>query len=225
MKLDWFKKRFNRFSIQHGYRSNLTINQFQTNLDYIRPNPALGYDEQNPLVFNQSGDFKVQELYFNVNLAEQFSPLIDLDMELKSGFSLKTEVRRDRVLALSFDNNLLTETNGQEYILGVGYRLKDLRFTTNFGGKQRIVKSDLNFRLDGSVRDQVTIIRYLDLDNSQATAGQTVYAARLTADYNLSQNITAIFYYDHTFSEYAISTAFPQSTIRSGLTLRYTFGN
>ena len=34
MKIPWFKKTFRRFSIQHGYRSRYTINQFRTNLDY-----------------------------------------------------------------------------------------------------------------------------------------------------------------------------------------------
>ena len=33
MKIPWFKKTFRRFSIQHGYRSSYTINQFRTNLD------------------------------------------------------------------------------------------------------------------------------------------------------------------------------------------------
>ncbi|MBF4986155.1 hypothetical protein FNJ87_18160, partial [Nonlabens mediterrranea] len=129
------------------------------------------------------------------------------------------------VISLSFDNNLLTEINGNELILGLGYRIKDLKFKTNVGGRSKIIKSDLNMRLDGSIRDNVTIVRYLDLDNSQATAGQTIYGLKFTADYNLSQAFTAIFYYDHTFSEFAISTAFPQTTIRSGITLRYTFGN
>ena len=33
MKLPWFKRTFKRFSVQHGYRSRYTINQFRTNLD------------------------------------------------------------------------------------------------------------------------------------------------------------------------------------------------
>ncbi|WP_438968563.1 cell surface protein SprA [Nonlabens sp.] len=226
MNLKWFKKRFRRFSINHGYRSSYTINQFQTNLDFAEGNGALTYQEQlGTNALNQNGDFKSRNLYFNINLAEQFSPLIKLDFETKNAFSIAAEIRKDRVVSLSFDNNLLTEINGEELILGVGYRFKDLRFKTNFGGRSRVIKSDLNLRLDGSVRDNVTIIRYLDLDNSQATAGQTIYGLKFTADYNLSQAFTAIFYYDHTFSEFAISTAFPQTTIRSGFTLRYTFGN
>ena len=34
MRLDWFKKNFRRFSLNHGYKAGYTINQFQTNLDY-----------------------------------------------------------------------------------------------------------------------------------------------------------------------------------------------
>ena len=119
----------------------------------------------------------------------------------------------------------MTEIKGDEIIVGAGYRVKDLRIGTNFGGKKRILKSDLNFKLDLSRRDNKTIIRYLDIDNSQTTAGQTIYGAQLSVDYALSKSLTALFYYDHTFSEYAISTAFPQTTIRTGFTLRYNFGN
>ncbi len=225
MNLAWFKKYFNRFSINHGYRSELTLNQFQTNLDFVAGNPSLSYAEQNPDALNQSGDFKSANLLFNVNLTESFSPLFKLDFEMKNSVSVAAEWRKDRALSLSFDNNLLTEINGNEYILGLGYRIKDLRIKTKWQGRSVVLKSDLTLELQGSVRDNITIIRYLDLDNSQATAGQTIYGLKFNADYNISRALTAIFYYDHTFSEFAISTAFPQSTIRSGITLRYTFGN
>lgn len=225
MNLKWFKKNFRRFSINHGYRSSFTINQFQSNLDYIPGNRGFAYEDQNPAALNQSGDFKAENLYFNINLAEQFSPLFKLDLEMRNSLSIAAEWRKDRVISLSFDNNLLTEINGNEYILGLGYRFKDLKFKTKVGGRSKVIKSDLNIRLDGSIRDNITIVRYLDLDNNQATAGQTISSLRLTADYAFSQAFTAIFYYDHTFSEFAISTAFPQTTIRSGITLRYTFGN
>ena len=144
---------------------------------------------------------------------------------MKNSIKISAEYRKDRALGLSFANNLLTEIKGDEIIIGLGYRIKDLRIGTNFGGKKQILKSDLNFKLDLSRRDNRTIIRYLDIENNQTTAGQTIYGAQLLVDYALSKNLTAAFYYDHTFSEYAISTAFPQTTIRSGLTLRYNFGN
>lgn len=216
MKLPWFKKRFKRFSLQHGYRAGYTVNQFQTNLDF---------DRNNPEETDQAGNIKSELFLTNVNLTEQFSPLIRIDFELKNSVKILGEIRRDRALGLSFANNLLTEIQGNEIIVGLGYRIKDLRIATNFGGRKSIIKSDLNFRLDMSRRDNKTIIRFLDLANNQTTAGQTIYGLQFGADYALTKNLTALFYYDHTFAEYAISTAFPQTTIRSGFTLRYNFGN
>ncbi len=221
MNLKWFRKRFKRFSVAHGYRSNYTINQFQTNLDYVPVTP----DNILPDALDQSGNFKNQELYANVNLTEQFSPLVKLDMEMKNSIKILAEWKKDRALSLSFDNNLLTEINGNEYILGLGYRIKDLTFVTRIGGKKQVLKSDLNFRIDGSLRQNETLIRYLDFDNTQVTAGQDIYSVKFTTDYALSENLTTLLFFDYTRSEYSISTAFPQRTIRAGITLRYNFGN
>ncbi|MFD2696919.1 cell surface protein SprA [Mesonia sediminis] len=219
MRIKWFKDTFRRFTLQHGYTSLYSINQFQSNLDYDRTNP---YSVTN---LDQSGNFKNPFLISNINLSEQFSPLIKVDMELKNSIKLSTEIRRDRQLSLSFDNNLLTEVQGNEYIFGLGYRVQDLSFTTKVGGNNRIIRSDLNLKADISFRRNESIIRYLDFANSQTTAGQDLWSVYFMADYALSKNLTAIFYYDHTFSQYAISTAFPTTTIRSGITLRYNFGN
>jgi cell surface protein SprA len=47
----------------------------------------------------------------------------------------------------------------------------------------------------------------------------------ITADYSLSKNLTIIIYYNHSFSKPVISTSYPLTNIKSGITLRYTFGN
>jgi len=158
MKFPWFKKYFKRFSLQHGYRSGYTVNQFRTNLDF---------DINNPEDTDQSGNFKSKTLLTNVNLVEQFSPLIRIDFEMKNSINILFELKKDRALSLSFANNLLTEIQGNEIVIGAGYRIKDLRIGTNFGGKKQILKSDLNFKLDLSRRDNKTIIRYLDIANNQ----------------------------------------------------------
>jgi cell surface protein SprA len=225
MKIPWFKKNFRRFSIQHGYRSRYTINQFRANLDYVAAERGVEYGDQSADALNQSGDYKNGTLYSNINLEEQFSPLIRLEFEMKNSVKVLAEIQKDRLLSLSFDNNLLTEVQGQEYTLGLGYRIKDLRIRSALAGAKQIVKSDLNMRADISVRDNKTIIRYLDLENNQITAGQTIWSGKFSADYAFSKNLTAIFYFDYTFSDFAISTSFPQTSLRSGITLRYNFGN
>ena len=221
MRLPWFRKNFRRFSIQHGYTAGYTLNQFNTNLAFNRNTDSNLLTAQR----DQSNNFLNPTLFNTVTLTEQFTPLVRFDFEMKNSVKILAEVKRDRALGLSFDNNLLTEIKGDEYILGLGYRVKDLTFVTKFEGRRKVLKSDLNLRADLSLRENETILRFLDVDESQTTAGQSLYGLRFTADYALSKNLTALFFYDHSFTTFAISTAFPQTTIRSGFTMRYNFGN
>jgi cell surface protein SprA len=219
MQLNWFKENFVRFSLQHGYQSSYTLNRFQSNLDYDRRDPFGEFNR------DQNGNFK-NELYIaNLNLVEVFSPLVQIDFEMKNSVSVLTEIKKDRTLSLSLDNNLLTEMIGQEYIVGLGYRIKDLRIVTQFEGKRRVLSSDLNLKLDIALRQNETIIRSLDVINNRTTAGQDIWSINFLADYMITKQLTVIFFYDHIFSQNAISTIFPQTTIRTGLTLTYNFGN
>lgn len=214
MKNRWFKKKFKRFSVSHGYRAAYSINSFQTNLE-----------RQNSTTDPETGDFLPENIINNVVLTDQFNPLVRMDFEMRNSFSFLAEVRTDRTLSLSFDNNLLTEINGKEYTLGLGYRFKDVKFVANIGGEKTRFKGDLNLKADLSLRDNLTIIRNLDIDNNQITSGQKLMSIKFTADYALSKNLNALFFYDHSFSQFAVSTAFPQTTINTGFTFRYNFGN
>ncbi|MCC1483005.1 T9SS outer membrane translocon Sov/SprA [Winogradskyella immobilis] len=216
MKLPWFRKNFRRFSMRHGYRSNYSITQFRTNLDFNREDPS---------ELDQGGNFKSEVLYSNIFLEERFSPLIRIEATMKNSLQINAEVARDRSLSLSFDNNLVTEIQGKEYTLGLGYRIKDLPIRSSLAGARQVIRSDLNMTLDVNVRDNLTIIRSLDLDNNQITAGQTIWGLKFNAEYAFTNALTGIFRFDYSFSDFAISTSFPQTQIRSGLTIRYNFGN
>ena len=216
MRYDLFKRNFKRFSLQHNYRASYTINQYRSNFDY----------DKTPGGVDASGNFFNKTIMSNVNLVEQFSPLIRMDFELKSSLKILTEIKKDRALSMSFDNNLLTEVKGIEYVVGLGYRFKDVIFTSRLADNPSgIIKGDINMKADFSYRNNQTIVRYLDYDNNQLAGGQNIWSLKLTADYAFSKNLTAIFYYDHSFSKAVISTSFPLTNIRSGFTLRYNFGN
>ncbi len=214
MRNKWFKKKFKRFSLSHGYRAAYSINNYQSNLE-----------RQNGNIDPENQDFLSENIISNVVLTDQFNPLMRVDFEMKNSMSVVAEVRADRALSLSFDNNLLTEINGKEYTIGLGYRFKDVKFVTNIGGEKQRLKGDLNLKADVTLRDNITIIRNLDLDNNQITSGQNLLSVKFTADYALSKSLNALFFYDHSFSQFAVSTAFPQTTINTGFTLRYNFGN
>jgi cell surface protein SprA len=216
MRYEFFKENFKRFSIQHSYRSSYTINSFRSNLDY----------NLNPNGVDKGGNFFNKTIIGNVNLVEQFNPLVRLDFELKNSMKFLAEMKKDRALSMSFDNNLLTEVSGVEFVVGMGYRFKDVAISSKFADNaQGVLKGDINIKADFSYRNNQTIVRYLDYDNNQLAGGQNLWSTRITADYSLSKNLTTIFYYDHTFSKAVVSTSFPMTNIRAGFTLRYNFGN
>ena len=218
MRYKFFKDTFKRFSLQHAYRASYTINSFRSNFDY----------DQNPNGQDNSGygNFYNKTTIANVNLVEQFNPLVRLDFEMKNSLKFLAEMKKDRSLSMSFDNNLLTEVQGHEYIIGLGYRFKDVIVSSKLADSPTgIIKSDINAKIDFSYRNNKTIVRYLDYNNNQLGGGQNIWSAKLTADYSFSKNLTAIFYYDHSFSKAVISTSFPLTNIRAGFTIRYNFGN
>ena len=219
MRYQFFKNIFKRFSLQHSYKASYTVNQFRSNFEFDKISET-GIDK------DISGNYFNSTITSNVNLVEQFNPLVRLDFELKNSLKVLTEIKKDRALSMSFDNNLLTEVIGLEYVVGLGYRFKDVIFSSRLADNPSgVIKSDINMRADFSYRNNQTIVRYLDYDNNQLAGGQNLWSLRLTADYSFSKNLTAIFYYDHSFSKAVISTTFPLTNIRSGFTIRYNFGN
>lgn len=144
-------------------------------------------------------------------------------MEMQNTLSILGEIRKERTVSISLDNNYLTEISRRAYTLGLGYRIKDLRFVTKFNGEEITLKSDLNLKADISLMNDFTVIRNMELNDNQVTSGQTSWIGRFTADYALSRHLTMLYYFDYNFSKYAISTAFPMTTLRTGITVRYTF--
>jgi cell surface protein SprA len=216
MKFKWFKKNFSSFSVSHGYNSSYTVSSFTNNLQF---------DPSNPTLPNASGNYHPELLVSAVSLVDEFSPLIKVDMKMRNSFSFIGEIRKDRTLTMNFNNNTLTDIKGIEYVFGVGYVIKDVKMTTRFTGKKETLKGDINIRADISMRDNLTLIRSIDVENNQISGGQKLFSLKLTADYRLNSNLTASFYYNHQTSKYAISTTFPRQTINGGFNIIYNLGN
>lgn len=220
MRIKSFKKKFKRFSLSHGYRSAYSINTFQSNLERSQL-----INDNLPPINPETQDYLSENIINNVVLTDQFNPLVRVDFEMQNSLSVLAEIGTDRAYSFSFDNNLLTEISGKDYTLGLGYRFKDVKFVTNIGGQKQRLKGDLNLKADFTLRDNLTIIRNLNIDDNQTTAGQNLLSTKFTADYALNKNLNALFFFDYSFSQFAVSTAFPQTTINTGFTIRYNFGN
>ncbi len=210
-------KIFRTFNITHGYRSMLSVASWRTNVDYDEKNSDNTYP--NSLNFVTEYDIGV------ISIIETYSPLIGIDMTLQNSLSLKVEYKKSRNLSLSFVNNQMTEVNAEDIILGVGFRLKNLKFTIgSLSGKDtknKSYSSDLNFKLDFGIRDTKTTLRRIDEGNNQISAGSRQYNLNFSADYMLSQSLQIRLYYNWTSNNPYVSSQFPNSTTNGGISLRF----
>ena len=209
---------FSKFDILHSYSSTFTSTGIQSSVDYYNmqnnqdaPQTDTYGNAFNPYTFSQVG------------YVEAFAPLIGADVTMRNNMQFRAQYNRDRMFMLGLVNHTLTEDVGKEYIIGFGYIIKDLKLKMNFKGKAKTIKSDLNIRGDFSLRDSQTRITNILQNDSQVTGGQKMMSIKLSADYNMSQNFSLRFFYDQLLTKYKISTAFPLSTIRAGLTATFTF--
>lgn len=221
-KIKFMKKRFKSFSISHGYRSTVNISNYSTNL--LGTTDASG----NINATDITGNFINPRLISMVSVSEQFSPLINIDItwNVKSkgqtnGLITKIEMKRDRNLSLSLTNNQVTEIRGSEFVVGSGYRFSKVKIgKIKIAGKP--LESDLNCRVDLSIRNNATITRKVVENQNQATAGQQTISIKSSADYAINSKLTIRFYYDKVINRPVISTSFPTANTNSGIAIRFT---
>ena len=212
IKIPYIKKTFKQFTIGHAYRSTYSVGSFQTNLNYGNG------DEIN--MNNMS--YHVAREISQVTINEQFSPLFKVDMTWKNSLLTKIEFKKSRVLALSLANNQLTETGSQEYVVGVGYRIKDVEFKMFSGGSGKKISSDLDLKLDFNLMNNKTVIRKVIEDVEQITMGQQLIKIKFSADYVVNQRLNIKLFYDRAITNPFISTTFPSSITNVGFSIRFT---
>ena len=217
-KLPWIKTFLRTLTITHAYICTYTVSNFVTNIKY---GEADGY----PNVLDDAGNFIPGRQIGVMTINEQFSPLIRIDLGFINSLLANFEMRRSRALSFSFVNNQLTEVATSEFIIGVGYRIKGIKL--NFsgvlgGGKKAKTKSDLNLKLDFSIRKNRTTLRRVDQDINQISIGQQVMNINFTADYNLSQKFNIQFYFKKDINTPYVSNQYRTSNTQGGLALRFT---
>jgi cell surface protein SprA len=155
-----------------------------------------------------------------VTIAEVMRPFINFDATLQNSLLAKFEYNRDRNLSLSLSNNQITEVRGTEFVIGSGYRFKDVKFPFQVGTTKP--KSDLNLRVDLSWRRNNTVIRQMNEEQNKVTAGQNIISIKTSADYVINQRLNIRAFYEQVINKPVISTTFPSSNTNLGISMRFT---
>jgi len=155
-KLPWFKEYISSFSIQHGYKSTLTVNNYGLNPEYnslaTSGDPGAIYSEIGPA---KNANYFTRWLIPDVRISEQFSPVFGLNFKTKSDYTGGVEYRKARDLTLSVDVGELIETNSAEFIVDVGTILKDVNIGFLTGDRRGSKKTRPNSK-SKDILDSVT---------------------------------------------------------------------
>lgn len=211
---------FTKFDILHSYTATYTATGVQSNIDYFN-----SLNDVNSSQRDVNNNFINPYTFSQVGYTEAFSPLIGVDVTMRNNMQFGLQYNKIRTLILGLVNHSLTEDANTEYVVRLGYIVRNFRLGTNNQRGARAKGSDLNIRGDISLRDSRTSIMNILLNDSQVTGGQRLMNIKLSADYNVSENLNLRLFYEQMTSKYKISTAFPLSTIRAGISATFTFGD
>jgi len=217
---EFVKKYLKQFNLNHAYRSTYSVGSYTTNL-YYDPDVQDGLN----YVRDVQENFLPEREIGSINITESLSPLIGFDATMQNSLQARVEVKKNRNLTLSLNNNQLMENRSDELVIGTGYRFQEVPITIKTGLNQRKFQSDLDLRFDLSIRNNIMIMRKLEEEVNIPTSGQTVVTAKFTASYRLSTRFELRFYYDQVVNKPIVVTSYPTSNTKIGFNLRFTLTN
>lgn len=245
-KMDLFKDIFSSFTIKHGYKSVMRVNNFNSDPVYnnlvIQEDPLAIYQQVEQQSFNYFSRLEIPQL----TITESFAPLIGIDIKTKTDMNINFEYRKSRDLGMNFNGKELVEGNTEEIVFGFGYTFQniDIPFLTGSGKnkkKTREPKKDSILKLGGesgkitdnrgremlvnvdfSFRDDVVTNYTVDLDGAgQKTRGSQSLRINPSVEYDVNQNLALRLFFDYSRTIPVVLTSFPLTNAQGGLTLRF----
>jgi cell surface protein SprA len=233
---------FKSFTINHLYSSVYTLGSYTTTTSYSQQ-PDFGPNALVPLAVNSTGQYIPYYVVGQVSFLESLAPLVGINFQTVNNVTGRVQYSTSRAVALNTTNAQVTEVHATDLTIGIGYAAAGLKLPFRVGGEQRVLKNNLQARLDLSIRDNTTIQRSIlnsvdpipdpkggpaikeavaGIPTSQITNGALTVQLRPTIDYLLNTRLNLQFYFTQTITQPRVSNAFRNATTEGGLQLRYS---
>lgn len=216
-QIDFFKKYLTNFTINHSYRSTYNVGGFNTNIRSRLDQDGFQTMRDELGAQNFLPHYEIAQ----ISLTEQFAPFIGFDATLKNSVLAKIEYKKSRNLSLSFSNIMLTDVISNEFVIGSGYRFKDVSFDI-IAGRRTNIKSDLNLKADVSVRTNKTVLRKLVEEVDQISAGQRIVSINISADYFISNSVNVRLFFDRVINNPFVSNQYKNANTNAGFSIRFS---
>ncbi|WP_460319035.1 T9SS outer membrane translocon Sov/SprA [Algoriphagus taiwanensis] len=213
---------FSSINITHGYSSTYDVSNFSNSLQYQRGLELFNSLQQiqNPSVLNDDGLFIPIYVLNQVVLSERFEPFIGVDLLTKDRFNININYNKERNLGLNFSNSQITEQKTSDFGLTLAYTKAGVKIPFKIQGSQKVLKNDLQFRLDSRVGDTRTVQRKIG-ENSTVTNGNLNIQFRPTIGYVINQNLNLTIYFERTINDPRVTTVYRRTSTAFGGQLRF----
>ncbi len=235
------------FMLTHKYVSQYRVGSFSSHLNWVSvgDNSDLGYIRD---VLNGMPLPSMPYDIGAVSIIESFNPLIEGRAVFSNNVSVNARFNHTRSLNLNVSSYQIVETNDNDIVLGVGYRVADFNRIIGFGSNSGLsnrrasnrsrnnqsvddensdkssssgFSNDLNIRLDVSHKITNALIRSIDYGFTQPTSGMRTMSIRFSADYALSRSLTLRAFFDKIINTPLVSSSsYSTSNTNTGISVR-----
>lgn len=238
-KLPVFSKLFSSLTFSHSYTSTYSVGNFTSSLNYgaafvdLNQNGYLLGDQVNPSV----GFFLPVFVMSSITMEERYSPLIGVQFTTKNKISGSFKFNKERRASLNLANTQVAEYNSDDFVFGFGFKKPNIKLP--FRGKDGnmvVLKNDVNFRFDLTIRDIKLLQRRLDeqyANNANDNLfGEVVpiqgnynFQLRPQVQYQFNKKLSMSFYIEHFKNLPFTSITFARSHTIGGINMRFNLAD
>lgn len=244
-KLPMFKNIFKTINIKHGYKSVFGINRYNSDPQY----DALSNQGNLNEIKVASGNYFTRWEIPSIQINEQFSPIIGIDLQTQNNINLNFEYKKSRQLELYTTVAELNEQLSTEFVFGAGFQFEDVNIGFLTGEKKNKKKrsrtqsasqkagglasvldtGDANFKrklicdISMSFADNITYAHDLrnDVLNPLAVRGTKQFRISPSIEYDINKNLSLRWYSEYGRTTPWVTPPFPVTNFETAFVVRF----
>ena len=243
-KLPVFKKMFSSLTLNHSYTSTYNVGNFTSSLLY--GSDLVNLSIRNYQLGDELGTFgpSINDIsYFlpvfimsSINMEERYSPLIGVNFAFKNQISGRFQYNKERRASLNLSNTQVAEFNSNDLVFGFGFKKNNVKLPfRGRDGNNVVLKNDVNFRFDLTLKDMKLLQRRLDEQYANSTdplfgevipiQGNYNFQIRPQIQYQFNKKLSMSFYFEHFVNTPFTSLSFAQSQTVGGINMRFNLAD
>lgn len=226
--LPFLKGVMNSFTLRHAYRATYNVSSFSNNLNAEVDSRGFvtNTETKQDLNGNDFEEFYSTDNIQSVQINEQFSPLLGVQMNFKNGVTSSIDYKKDRRLSFSTGTLQLTEQRSEDVSVMIGWRKDKLNAQFRLLGRDFDLQNSLNAQFRFTLSDNRTRNRTLDSNLSpEYTQGSFNLILEPTIDYVINTRVNIQLFFKQNITKPYTSNTYRTGFTSGGFKIRFSLAN